>query len=629
MQMGLHRAFCVAIVALAAAATLPLMAATKIWTGAGVTEVSSSTGWSLGANWQGGVAPAAGDSLVFPTSEHPGATNDLGAVVMDSVQVSGSSYWEIDGGTITLSNASALTSDGSAIFFAPITLLASDSTFNLTAPLGSHTFVGQITLNGGTLTVNGSSQEIVEFDGEIGEMAPSSMTVTSGYELVFEGPLTISGPTTVSAPIVIALSQTMEAGTAPIVATGDNTTFGITMHDNGPISRALDLQMSGPTTRFSISGGSTDYSGPISITGPQQFWISSNTTFSGPISGSGRLVAVLSFTLASPSNSFSGGLEVQSGATLTAGAVSTIPSSGELVVDAQGTLAIGSFAQTVQRFTCAGTYSADSGNTLTATDVNLNGCSLQLTVPSGFNAATSSPIRLITNSGSNAVSGNVLGSRRARTRDRGRRDAVHHLSRRRWQRHRAPRNERDPYALVRLAGLHRWRWRHFHGHACAHSQRSAGVGCQRVFLRLPGTHWRSRDSDPWSGHGDYRFERPGDVPYRCRLIAQRDGLHFWRGCRYPPGDGAGDGHHRPARLRGHVVGPARSENGWGMSLIAAQRHALRRALHLRRERQSDVARDAWRVRGTPTHVIYSGSLYAPTGSPFYAYDATRFVAGDP
>ncbi|HEY2629867.1 MAG TPA: hypothetical protein VGI57_12115, partial [Usitatibacter sp.] len=29
-----------------------------------------------------------------------------------------------------------------------------------------------------------------------------------------------------------------------------------------------------------------------------------------------------------------------------------------------------------------------------------------------------------------------------------------------------------------------------------------------------------------------------------------------------------------------------------------------------------------------THLIYSGSLYAPSGSPFYAYDTGRFAAGN-
>ncbi len=74
------------------------------------------------------------------------------------------------------------------------------------------------------------------------------------------------------------------------------------------------------------------------------------------------------------------------------------------------------------------------------------------------------------------------------------------------------------------------------------------------------------------------------------------------------------------------VGPA--ENGWGMSLIQHSDDTLFAALYI----YDSSGNPTWVVMPggswDATHTVYSGSLYEPTGSPFYAYDTTHFVAGN-
>jgi Big-like domain-containing protein len=62
---------CALVVLLAAASSGS--AATKTWSGAGSTGVGQ---WSLGANWVGGIAPVAGDDLVFPQPVSSSSSNN-------------------------------------------------------------------------------------------------------------------------------------------------------------------------------------------------------------------------------------------------------------------------------------------------------------------------------------------------------------------------------------------------------------------------------------------------------------------------------------------------------------------------------------------------------------------------
>jgi hypothetical protein len=69
-----------------------------------------------------------------------------------------------------------------------------------------------------------------------------------------------------------------------------------------------------------------------------------------------------------------------------------------------------------------------------------------------------------------------------------------------------------------------------------------------------------------------------------------------------------------------------SENGWGMSLIQ-HNDILFAALYI----YDASGNPTWLVMPggswDATHTIYTGSLYEPTGSPFYAYDTSHFAPG--
>jgi hypothetical protein len=70
-----------------------------------------------------------------------------------------------------------------------------------------------------------------------------------------------------------------------------------------------------------------------------------------------------------------------------------------------------------------------------------------------------------------------------------------------------------------------------------------------------------------------------------------------------------------------------SENGWGMSLLQ-HNDTLVAAMYIYDANGKPtwlfMPGGAW----DSTHTIYTGSLYTPSGAPFFAYDASRWVAGN-
>jgi hypothetical protein len=68
------------------------------------------------------------------------------------------------------------------------------------------------------------------------------------------------------------------------------------------------------------------------------------------------------------------------------------------------------------------------------------------------------------------------------------------------------------------------------------------------------------------------------------------------------------------------------QNGWGMSLVA-HGEAVFAALYV----YDDAGNPRWYVMPNSswdsTHTVLTGALFAPTGSPFFAYDASRLKAG--
>src|SRR3989442_15913098 len=79
--------------------TVTANASTKAWTGA------VSNLWSVGGNWNGGVAPVAGDALVFPTGgANTNMANDLPAgLALQSLSFPGSTPYALSGNGLVLS----------------------------------------------------------------------------------------------------------------------------------------------------------------------------------------------------------------------------------------------------------------------------------------------------------------------------------------------------------------------------------------------------------------------------------------------------------------------------------------------------------------------------------------------
>jgi hypothetical protein len=69
------------------------------------------------------------------------------------------------------------------------------------------------------------------------------------------------------------------------------------------------------------------------------------------------------------------------------------------------------------------------------------------------------------------------------------------------------------------------------------------------------------------------------------------------------------------------------QNGWGLSLVTHGDNAVFGTLYI----YGTDGKPTWLAMpaGTwdATHTIYTGSVYAPTGSPFFAYDASRLNVG--
>src|SRR5438105_1742646 len=99
------------------------VADTKAWTGA------VSNLWSVGANWNGGIAPTDGDALVFPDgASNRSMNNDLSGLDLTSISFTGaSSGYSASGNPITLTSGLTTVCCPAHIWNIPTTLNASQT----------------------------------------------------------------------------------------------------------------------------------------------------------------------------------------------------------------------------------------------------------------------------------------------------------------------------------------------------------------------------------------------------------------------------------------------------------------------------------------------------------------------
>ncbi len=178
--------------------------ATRTWTGLGANNL-----WSTSANWQGGVAPVAGDDLVFAGATRLTPSNDFAAnTSFKSITfASGSSAFTVGGNGITL--AGNITN-------------SSANTQTITVPM---------TLNVATATMTGSSAIILS--GVISEIGGARAIAKTGT-----GTLTLSGANTYTG------ATTITAGTLALQGTYATPSYSIA---------------AGAVLELSVSSGTTDY----------------------------------------------------------------------------------------------------------------------------------------------------------------------------------------------------------------------------------------------------------------------------------------------------------------------------------------------------------------------------------
>ena len=173
------------------------------WDGAGPDK-----NWSTAANWAGGIAPSAGDSLIFPTGvTQTSANNDFAAgTTFGSIVIAGSGY-TLSGHAVAL-QAGLSDSGGGASVSLPITQDAAQRIVNT---------------SGGTPTLNGAINEnsfplTLEADGS------TSMMPAVGSGQITVNPVVAS---TATATTLTASAGTLSYGqtetlTATVTASGSH-----------------------------------------------------------------------------------------------------------------------------------------------------------------------------------------------------------------------------------------------------------------------------------------------------------------------------------------------------------------------------------------------------------------------
>ncbi len=175
-------------------------AATRTWTGLG-----ADNNWNTAANW-GGVAPSAGDDLVFPGGT-PRLTpnNDFAAnTSFNTISFTGSSGgYNLGGNAIQLAaGISAANTAGTNTVSLAVTLTASQ-TFSCSIPgPADHLFIsGGVALGAFTLTLNTASGSIIEQNtAAISGTGGVTATGSGGSLVALSAPCTYSGPTNVNMP---------------------------------------------------------------------------------------------------------------------------------------------------------------------------------------------------------------------------------------------------------------------------------------------------------------------------------------------------------------------------------------------------------------------------------------------
>ncbi len=279
---------------------------TVVWSGGG-----RSANWSDPANWAGGVAPVAGDDLVFPgTAARLAATNDFPAdTAFHSITIAGGDY-VLAGNLLSLDGEGGLVARGGnqTVSF---DLLAATS--GLPAPVAEPILVDE----GDTLTLSG----IISGSGGLLEQG--------GGTLILSGANTYSGATTVLAG-TLTLRNNSALGSA---AAGTALHGGATLNLEANIHVGEDFTFVGdppgtslPAVRL-VSSGDNTVSGDLATNPLLVVTVPSGTLIvSGVISGNDNVIEDGAGTLVlTADNTLNGAMTLLDGTLLVNGTQPGIP----------------------------------------------------------------------------------------------------------------------------------------------------------------------------------------------------------------------------------------------------------------------------------------------------------------
>jgi hypothetical protein len=259
-------------------------AATRTWTGAGADD-----NWSTAANW-GGVAPSAGDDLVFPGgTPRLSPNNDFAAnTSFNTISFTGAS-----GGYTLLGNAiqlvagiAATNTAGNSTVQLPVTLTASQ-TFSCSIPGPSDRLIisGGVALGAFTLTYDVASGSIINQNGVV---SGTGGVTSSGTGVVFVvAACTYTGPTDITNGDFVLAGSSLAPASVVTVSGGllqfangasagpVNATGGFVSCQGGgtsQIGNVTDLSLQSGSTLFMAMYSATNYgqlnaSGTVAVGG--------------------------------------------------------------------------------------------------------------------------------------------------------------------------------------------------------------------------------------------------------------------------------------------------------------------------------------------------------------------------
>lgn len=372
-----------------------LMAA-RIWDGGGGT---TNTNWTNGANWQGDVAPAAGDSVTFPANvTQRTSVNDLAAdTSIIGVVIDGTDAYTISGNRIALgAGGVTVLSSSVSTFNIPVALnnLGSSVTVSLQATLSMS---GPVT-GSGPLSKNG--------DGRL-ELTADSPTYTGAWN-VNAGVLRINTPLALGdntqqtfvvafATLIVGIGASGIGEGIFIGGQGNNNQGALRAEGTSTWAGAVQLNFS--NTVVAVDAGDFTISGAFSVSG-------GTTSFTK--SGPGRLI--LSGSVGLPSATISAGVLNLQGTPMSV--QNTTVSSGA-AIELQGSRSVSATGTTLTLAgagpSATGALLNVSGNNTWNGDVALGAATTigsaagSLTLPRNLNTGSASPGFALTIAGAGNV----------------------------------------------------------------------------------------------------------------------------------------------------------------------------------------------------------------------------------